>query len=223
VYRRYLFGAALLVVANLAARDRPSPPELAAPAVRAPHLIPITEPELAGSACSVDFLREIQRHPHWTLRIDAYEPRDCGLSPQVRDATLTITEHTATWQRDGRDRYDGQSWRGDPLPERLELSASERDKILAMLEGACAETREPTGRWRLAVAIDQTDDPVTELQSAALEDALAELHDRYTASRLAFAHGLSVHLAYRLVDDNDRNRLILEEQLARWQVERAFV
>lgn len=122
MYARYLFVAVVLVVANLAARQRPmrSRPVAAAPVlvpIPASMLVPITAPEWAGSSCNVDFMREIRRHPHWTLRIDAYEDRGCGLSPEVRYATLTITDAGATWQRDGRERYDGQPWSGAPMPQ----------------------------------------------------------------------------------------------------------
>lgn len=203
MYRTYLLAAVVLFVANLAARDLQRPPRPVAQPAPPPQLVPISDPA-AFATCNTDFLREIRRHPHWTLRVDATEPRECGLSPLVRDAYIVITPDGASWQRDRRERYDDQPFLGDPMPQRMELTAADRERALAALDHLCAETTEPSGRWYTEVAIDPADAPVMPVRSAALEQLFVDLQDQYVARRAPYAHDLTAHLSYREVDDRDR-------------------
>ena len=105
--------ALALVASNLLAIWRAAPPPAPPTPEPAGWVVMPIEPSWGGaSTCSMQFVRELQRHPSWTLRVDSYERRSCGLSPQIRNAYITLTADGAVWQRDGRGRHGAHPWQG---------------------------------------------------------------------------------------------------------------
>ncbi|HUJ57677.1 MAG TPA: hypothetical protein VLX92_04280 [Kofleriaceae bacterium] len=160
--------------------------------------------------CPGPMLREIHRHPHWTIRLDAIFPRDCGMEPLIRDASITITADGAQWIGDGR-RLADHAWVGTPRTEPVELTDAERAGLLAALDRPCDDLDAGDGRWWFAIAIDPASDPITSLPRSQLSADVARMFDalerRYVAAEIGTAREVRLDVSYRSGHRRDRARI----------------
>lgn len=174
------------------------------PIVRSPELSVVRiPPAWERGTCALPFVRQLRRHPEWMVRIDDNNRRHCGLSPEVRNASIELTETGAIWRADGRLRYErDQTFAGTRIPQQLALDAGELVRLSIALEAMCLPSGDETIResW-YSLALDRTSDPVSSFIEGSVGEQLidqlfADLQARYNAER--------AHLANNLVVDLDR-------------------
>jgi hypothetical protein len=160
----------------------------------------------AGAGCFAPMLEELQRHPHWSIRLDDLEWDDVASSePDERHASIVIDGTTAVW-RDG--------W----LPQSMTLAEDERRAVLAAFALDCrideAQPRAGYGGHYIGVSLGEDGPAVVHFRTrsfvmARMRELFEQIRARYVAGRAADLRGFSLELAgVRNVDRDEQDRLI---------------
>jgi hypothetical protein len=158
-------------------------------------------------------LDELQRHPHWSIRLDHLEWTDYG--DDEHHASLVIDGETGTW----RDRT---------LPQSLTLTAEERREVLAAFARDCrVDESLPYGGYSgdyIGVAFGESGPvaakfPFNSHVAVRLVELFERLRDRHIAGRADDLRGFSLELTAILPGQDhegrpirQRHRIVLGER-----------